>query len=227
MTVPVLTIDGPGGAGKGTVGQRLAIGIGWHYLDSGALYRIAAWMVEEQGHSADDIDKLAVAVQNMDIQCLPQSDRDCEILADGVNISRAIRSQTIGERASKLAPLGPIREALASVQARARRSPGLVADGRDMGTVVFPDAVLKIYLYADLEIRVQRRYKQLKDKGFDASLSALRRSIQERDERDSSRELSPMSAASDALVVDTTSLAIDVVVDQIRAQLDQRMGWGC
>ncbi len=222
--VPVVTIDGPGGAGKGTVGQQLAIDLEWHYLDSGALYRIVSWLVEARDYDADDIDGLVEGVKSMDIRCLPRSDRDCEILVDGTNISRVIRSQSIGDRASKLAPLSQIREALNAVQAKARREPGLIADGRDMGTVVFPDAIVKIYLHADLEIRVRRRYNQLKDKGFDASLSALRRSIEERDERDSSRELSPMAAASDAVMIDTSEMKIEAVVSQVRGLLEQRLG---
>lgn len=223
MSVPVLTIDGPGGAGKGTVAQHLAIDCNWHYLDSGALYRIVAWLVEERGFADDDVSALASAVKQMDIRWLPRRNSDCEIVVDGANINQAIRKQSIGDRASKLAPIAEIREALAMVQVQARRSPGLVADGRDMGTVVFPDAILKIYLQADLEIRVARRYKQLKDKGFDANLSALRNSMHERDERDKSRQLSPLSIASDALVVDTSDLDVETVVASIRAQLDDRL----
>jgi len=220
---PVLTIDGPGGAGKGTVGQRLAIDCNWHYLDSGALYRIVAWLVEERGFEAADIAGLCAAAARMEVECRPKQDGICEILVDGENISAVIRREKVSERASELAPIGEIRSVLADIQQRARKLPGLVADGRDMGTVVFPDAFLKVYLHADLEIRVQRRHKQLIDKGFDANVSALRQAMEERDQRDQTRSLSPLKAASDALVIDTSEIDVDLVVTRIQSVMNERL----
>ena len=210
MTVPVLTIDGPGGAGKGTVAQRVADSLGWHYLDSGAIYRILGYLAYRDGVEEADIEALLGLANNM----IPVF-KGGQVWLDGICIDEYIRTEEGGNRASRVAVIPQVRTALLDWQKRCARPPGLVADGRDMGTVVFPDASYKIYLTASAQERARRRFKQLKDKGFDANIRRLLDEIVQRDERDMNRDVSPLKPADDAVFLDTTSLDIDQVVDKV------------
>ncbi len=217
-SAPVLTLDGPSGSGKGTIASRVARTLGWHLLDSGALYRLVALGVARRGIDMADEETLAgyAAQMDVDFEVLPDSG---EVVAklDGEPVGNAIRTEQIGNDASKVAAMGAVREALLQRQRDFRQFPGLVADGRDMGTTVFPDAGLKIYLTASAEVRAERRYKQLKEKGISASLAGLLREITERDARDTERQSSPLKPAADAIVLDTSALDIDQVVEQVLA----------
>ncbi len=227
---PVLAIDGPGGSGKGTVGQLCAHHLGWHYLDSGALYRSLAWFSNFSGVQVDDEDAIITLVTGMDFVCHPRvadgvADT-AEIEINGHMVTGELRTEEIGEIASILAPRPAVRAALLSLQHRYRKPPGLVADGRDMGTVVFPDATVKIFLTASVEVRAERRYKQLKDKGFGVNLARLSKAIQERDARDSGRSVSPLVAASDAEILDTSNMGIEEVVSTILGFVKQELSSG-
>ncbi|MGD8796580.1 MAG: (d)CMP kinase [Thiohalophilus sp.] len=223
MTVPVLTLDGPSGSGKGTVASRVARVLGWHLLDSGALYRLVALGAARRGIDMQDEAALADYALNMDVDFEVQADSG-EVLAklDGEPVGNAIRTEQVGNDASKVAALGEVREALLQRQRDFRQPPGLVADGRDMGTTVFPDAGLKIYLTASAEVRAERRYKQLKDKGISASLAGLQQEIAERDARDTERQSSPLKPATDAIELDTSSLGIDEVVERVLEKCRER-----
>lgn len=223
MTVPVLTLDGPSGSGKGTVASRVARALGWHLLDSGALYRLVALGAARRNINMADEAALADYALNMDVDFEVQTDTG-EVLAklDGEPVGNAIRTEQVGNDASKVAALNGVREALLQRQRDFRQPPGLVADGRDMGTTVFPDAGLKIYLTASAEVRAERRYKQLKDKGISASLAGLRQEIAERDARDTERQSSPLKPATDAIELDTSSLGIDEVVERVLEQCRER-----
>jgi len=207
---PVVTIDGPSGTGKGTIAGLLARRLGWHCLDSGALYRVLGLAAQRRGLDLGEpvgLSGLASAM-NLDMQ-------GGRVLLDGEDVSDAIRTETAGDAASRVAAHGSVREQLLAWQRAAAKSPGLVADGRDMGTVVFPDAPLKIFLTASAEERAQRRYKQLKQKGLDVSLSELVTEIRGRDERDSNRSVAPLKAPAGALEVDTTSMSIGEVLGRV------------
>ncbi|MGD8408159.1 MAG: (d)CMP kinase [Thiohalophilus sp.] len=223
MTVPVLTLDGPSGSGKGTVASRVARVLGWHLLDSGALYRLVALGAARRGIDMQDEAALADYALSMDVDFEVQADSG-EVLAklDGEPVGNAIRTEQVGNDASKVAALGEVREALLQRQRDFRQPPGLVADGRDMGTTVFPDAGLKIYLTASAEVRAERRYKQLKDKGISASLAGLQQEIAERDARDTERQSSPLKPATDAIELDTSSLGIDEVVERVLEKCRER-----
>ncbi|MGD8577161.1 MAG: (d)CMP kinase [Thiohalophilus sp.] len=223
MTVPVLTLDGPSGSGKGTVASRVARVLGWHLLDSGALYRLVALGAARRGMDMQDETALADYALSMDVDFEVQADSG-EVLAklDGEPVGNAIRTEQVGNDASKVAALGEVREALLQRQRDFRQPPGLVADGRDMGTTVFPDAGLKIYLTASAEVRAERRYKQLKDKGISASLAGLQQEIAERDARDTERQSSPLKPATDAIELDTSSLGIDEVVERVLEKCRER-----
>lgn len=205
--IPVITIDGPTASGKGTVAQRVAQSLGWHVLDSGALYRLTALAVMKAEQNAGD--QAAVAVLARELDVVFEGER---ILLCGEEVSQQIRQEQVGNLASQVAAYEPVREALLARQRAFRRVPGLVADGRDMGTVVFPDAPLKIFLDADVEERALRRYKQLKEKGFSANLSDLLEDLRARDLRDRSREHAPLEAAVDAVIVDSSHSGIDETV---------------
>ena len=211
-SIPVLTLDGPSGSGKGTVGQLCAAKLGWHYLDSGAIYRGLSWLAQQRGVAIDDVSGLVKLADSMELVCHVQLNEVAQIEINGSVVTAQLRSEEMGEIASKIAPLAPVRAALLKMQRRCRTAPGLVADGRDMGTVVFPDALYKVFLTASVEIRAKRRFEQLKAKGFNANLARLLELIQARDVRDSSRATSPLTAAQDALMLDTSDLSIDEVV---------------
>lgn len=213
---PVITIDGPSGVGKGTVMLRLAAHLGWHTLDSGALYRVLACAAQLRQLTLDNESALAELALNLNVQFMPDSALgETRVLLDGVDVSHSIRTETMGKAASQVAVFPDVRAALLARQHAFRQVPGLIADGRDMGTVVFPDAPCKIFMTASAEERAQRRYKQLKEKGIDANIESLTAEIAQRDQRDSSRSAAPLKAAPDALVIDTTGISIEQVVAQI------------
>jgi len=212
---PVLALDGPSGAGKGTIGQICSLKFGWHYLDSGAIYRGLSWLANSQDIALDDVTSLVRLADNMTLVCHVCESDSAQIEINGHMVTEELRTDEAGQLASRIAPIPAVRAALLNMQRRCRKAPGLVADGRDMGTTVFPDAQYKVFLTANAEIRAQRRYDQLKAKGFDVNLARLLESIQARDVRDSSRDTSPLKPAEDALVLDTSELTIDEVVARI------------
>jgi len=214
-TVPVLALDGPSGSGKGTVGQICARELGWHYLDSGAIYRALAHLVRQTGVDAGQVAAVVRLAEQMDLECVPNPPESARIYVNGERADEQLRTEEAGRLASELAAVPAVREALLHTQRRQRRAPGLVADGRDMGTVVFPDAEWKIFLTASAEERAKRRYKQLKLKGFDVSLAPLFEAIQERDTRDAQRAVSPLKPADDAIVLDTSTMSINEVVSRV------------
>jgi CMP/dCMP kinase len=211
--IPVIAIDGPSASGKGTIAQRVARRLGFHYLDSGALYRLVALAALESDTGPEDESALARLAGTMDVRF--EGD---DIYLNQRVVTNAIRSEPVSARASRVATLPNVRRALLERQRAFRQPPGLVADGRDMGSVVFPDAVLKIYLTADAEERASRRYKQLIEKGMDANITTLLQDIRERDERDSVRVAAPLHQSNDATVLDTTGLTIDAAVEQVLAR---------
>ena len=214
--IPVLTIDGPSGSGKGTVAQRMAKELGWHYLDSGAIYRVLAQAALK--HQLNLTDELGIAklAQQLDVTLIVQDDA-LIVLLEGHDVSTQIRSEQAGNAASKVAALPQVRAALLQRQYAFRQAPGLVTDGRDMGTVVFPDAPYKIFLNASAEERAKRRHKQLKEKGIESNLAGLVAEISERDQRDRQRTVAPLRPADDAIELDSTSLGIDDVFHRVRA----------
>jgi len=207
---PVLAIDGPSGSGKGTVSQRLAAELGWAFLDSGAVYRALALLAREQGISPAEVDRLVEIAGKMQISFVPEENGVCSALVNGAEVSEALRTEEVAGLASQIAAEPKIRLALLEKQRQFQQPPGLVADGRDMGTTVFPSARLKIYLTASPEVRAERRYKQLKEKGFDVNLPRLLGEIRERDERDAGRKASPLKPADDAVI--TATLASPVII---------------
>ena len=216
--IPVLTIDGPSGSGKGTVAQLMAKDLGWHYLDSGALYRVLAKACTKHGIELSDETSVSTLAKNLDVVFLFKNG-ELEVLLEGQNVSTLIRSEQTGNAASKVAALPLVRSALLERQHHFRQLPGLVTDGRDMGTVVFPDAPYKIFLNASAEVRAQRRHKQLKEKGIRSNISVLIDEISERDERDRNRRVAPLRPATDAIQLDSTSLGIENVFERVRAIL--------
>lgn len=227
VEVPVITVDGPSGTGKGTLASYLAHWLGWHFLDSGALYRVLAFSVRQHAVNVDDEDAVAAHAPGLDLAFRHQGPgREVTVLLSGHDVTAAVRTEDCGVLASRLAALPRVRKALLERQRRFRKPPGLVADGRDMGTVVFPDAGVKIYLTASPTARAQRRYKQLKEKGFDVNLAQLSADIAERDTRDSQRAVSPLRPADDAAVIDTTNLTLADVVQRVSMLISQRLP-GC
>ena len=214
--VPIVTIDGPSGSGKGSICQMLANQLGWHLLDSGALYRIVGLAAQQKGVSFFDEASLAELAAHLDIEFRPSKDGEpTAVILEGNDISADVRSESSGELASKVAVHTPVRQALFELQHSFAKLPGLVADGRDMGTVIFPDAPIKFFLTASAEERANRRYKQLINKGESVNLAALLEDIRKRDERDMNRAVAPLVPAEDALVIDTTATAIGDVFDQV------------
>ncbi|MBL4571896.1 MAG: (d)CMP kinase [Gammaproteobacteria bacterium] len=211
--VPVIAIDGPSGSGKGTIASRIAETLGFSLLDSGALYRVLGIACHRHNTALSDSSAVASLARNLDIQFGLSGEGSVSL--DGEDVSLAIRTDLGSDMASKVGAIEAAREALFQRQLDFRVAPGLVADGRDMGTTVFPDAALKIFLTASLEARAERRYKQLIAKGIDAILPALLRDLKERDRRDSERTVSPLKPAEDAIVIDTTDLTIETVVKKV------------
>jgi cytidylate kinase len=218
--VPVLCIDGPSGSGKGTVSRRVAEALGWHLLDSGALYRIVALAGQRQGLDPQDVAGHAALAAALQVRFGVDDLGGERVLlgAEEADVTSAIRTEQAGQGASRVAAWPAVRQALLQRQRGFARSPGLVADGRDMGTVVFPRAGLKIFLTASPQERALRRYNQLKDKGSGANLAALSLEIAERDRRDSTRSVSPLVPAAEAIVIDSTHLGIEAVVEQVLAE---------
>ena len=211
---PVVTIDGPSGSGKGTVGRLLALKLGWHYLDSGALYRLVALAAMRRHLDLRDAAGLAAVAANLDVRFAPAAAGD-RVYLEGDDVSTELRTERAGDAASKVAAVPEVRTVLLTRQRDFAVAPGLVTDGRDMGTVVFPDALLKVVLTASAEARAMRRHKQLKEKGIDVSLPDLSWDIAQRDARDANRTVAPFKPAPDAQVIDSTSLAPEEVVAHI------------
>jgi len=211
-TIPVIAIDGPTASGKGTVAQQVARQLGFHYLDSGALYRLAALSALRRGIAMNDEHGLAKAAEHLHCHF-----DGAHIYLANEDVTNAIRAEEVGNTASKIAVLATVRHALFGLQLSFRKAPGLVADGRDMGTVIFPHAPLKVFLTASVEARAQRRYKQLIDKGFPASIDDLSRDLRERDARDMSRTSAPLKPAQGANHLDTSDMSADEAVKQVLA----------
>jgi cytidylate kinase len=208
--IPVITIDGPTASGKGTVAHQVAEKLGFHYLDSGALYRLTALMAIRRDTDLHDEHALAKLAEH-----LPCSFSGGEIMLANENVTNAIRAEAVGNMASKIAAMPPVRQALFALQLGFRKAPGLVADGRDMGTVIFPHAPLKVYLTASVQARAERRYKQLIDKGISANMEDLLSDLQARDDRDTHRAIAPLVAAEDACILDTSGLTANEATFQV------------
>lgn len=223
---PVICLDGPSGVGKGTICLAIARQLGWHILDSGSLYRITALQVSRRFPNDDvgsiNIHQLVDIAGNIPV-CYRCENDELSVYLNEENISQFIRSEAIGAIASKVAAIPEVRKALLDRQRAFLQPPGLIADGRDMGTVVFPNAELKIYLTATPEERAQRRYKQLKDKGIGVNLAALVEELRLRDERDMNRQTAPLKPASDAIIIDTTTLSIEQVTNEVMYWVNQRI----
>jgi cytidylate kinase len=226
LTSPIITIDGPSGSGKGTISRLVADRLGWRLLDSGALYRLVAHAGQQRGVGSYDEAGHADIAQNLDVQFGLGPHGGEQIWLGGAEVSRAIRTEQAGEGASRVAAMPAVRAALLERQWAFAGPPGLVADGRDMGTVVFPGAPLKIFLTASAEERARRRYNQLKDKGLGANLAALSLEIAERDRRDATRAVAPLRPADDAVIVDSTAMTIDAVVARVLELAAERLPAG-
>ncbi len=214
---PVLTLDGPAGSGKGTIAERVAQVLGWHILDSGALYRLVAVAAQKKNIDLQDTVNLSTLAQQLDAVFIPCEGGGITIYLEGEDVTSTIRTEECGRAASQVAAHTGVRKALLERQRAYLVAPGLVADGRDMGTVVFPDAETKIFLTASVEERAKRRFNQLNEKGVDVTLSGLIIDIEERDLRDMNRAEAPLIAASDAITIDTSELSIEAVVEQVLA----------
>ncbi|QYJ91856.1 (d)CMP kinase [Shewanella halotolerans] len=220
---PIVTIDGPSGAGKGTISQILASRLGWKLLDSGAIYRVLALAAIHHNVELDNEASLALLAAHLDVQFITANGNGIKVVLEGEDVSHAIRSQECSNAASKVAAFPRVREALLRRQRAFAEAPGLIADGRDMGTVVFPTTPAKLYLTASAEERAQRRYNQLQDKGFDVNIDRLLAEVVERDERDMNRPVAPLVPAEDALVIDTTGIGIDEVVELALAHIKEKL----
>lgn len=223
QTIPVVAIDGPSGVGKGTTASLVAERLGWHLLDSGALYRLLALAAMRRGVAADDEAALEAIAESLDVR-FESGDGAQHVFLEGEDVSRAIRMEDCGEMASRVAALPGARRGLLRRQKAFRKPPGLVADGRDMGTTIFPDAPVKVFLSASAAERARRRHKQLIEKGIDANLSELESAIAERDRRDAERKTSPLRPADDAVRIDTTDKSVPEVLDLVLSLIEERIG---
>lgn len=224
--ISVITIDGPGGSGKGTLARLLARELDWNILDSGAIYRLLALASQQKGISVKDEKGLTRLSQEMHIGFSMDDELNIQALLEDFDVSDAIRSEDIGNLASVVSAYAPVREALLQKQRDFRQQPGLVTDGRDMGTVIFPDATIKIFLLANAQERAERRYNQLKNKGIDVNLAQILDEIEERDRRDTERSVAPLKAAADSVTVDSTGLTIEQVFAEVLMIVRQRLKKG-
>tara|TARA_R110002124_G_scaffold68851_11_gene185962 strand:+ start:964 stop:1656 length:693 start_codon:yes stop_codon:yes gene_type:complete len=223
QAIPVITIDGPGGSGKGTIAGLLASRLGWNLLDSGALYRVLAFAAVNHGVSLTNAESLEMLAGHLDVQFVAGEDaREQHIILEGEEVTRALRTETVGAGASQVAAIPGVRAALLQRQRAFREAPGLVADGRDMGTVVFADAELKIYLTASAEERAGRRHRQLLEKGETANLASLLDEIVARDDRDMNRSIAPLRPADDAIQIDSTQMSIEEVLEMVHQEAQKR-----
>ncbi len=217
---PILTIDGPSGSGKGTIARAVADELGWHLLDSGALYRAVGYAAGMAGLDLSDAEAVTRCAQALKIRFRdPKDGGETRVIVNGHDATDELRTETAGAAASAIAAIPSVRQALVDLQLSFRMPPGLVADGRDMGTVIFPDARYKVFLTASASERAKRRYKQLKGKGLDVTLASLLHEIEARDARDASRAVAPLKPASDAVLVDTTGMSIEQVVTKVLSLL--------
>jgi cytidylate kinase len=221
--VPVITIDGPSGSGKGTIARRIASQLDFHFLDSGSLYRVVALASINRRVATDDVEALANLAATVPVQFAVGESGEAMVLLGGQDVSRELRLEEVGDCASRVAVHPAVREALLDRQRRWRQPPGLVADGRDMGTVVFANAGLKIYLTASAEIRAERRHKQLIEKGMSANIEGLLEDIRERDRRDTERAVSALKPATDAVIIDSSALTIEQVVTKVLDSAKDRL----
>ena len=219
QSIPVLTIDGPSGSGKGTISRAVAQRLGWHYLDSGAIYRAVGQAAAWEGLDLSDSDTIAACAARTEIQFITDGEGEPHVIVNGKDATRALRTESAGAAASAIAAHPSVRAALVDLQLKFRATPGLVADGRDMGTVIFPDAGYKVFLTASAAERAKRRYKQLKDKGVSVNLESLLHEIAARDERDAGRAVAPLKPASDAVILDSTGMPITEVIERVLAVL--------
>lgn len=225
MQASVITIDGPSGSGKGTVSRLLAQQLGWAILDSGAIYRVLALAALHHNIGAEDEEGLIPLAAHLDVQFVVEDpNENARIILEGEDVTHSIRNEEVGGVASQIASLPRVREALLRRQRAFKQAPGLVADGRDMGTVVFPSAEVKVYLTASAEERAERRYKELKEKGDDVTIARLLEVIKERDERDMNRSVAPLKPADDALILDSTVLDIQQVLDKVLEYSNSKLG---
>ncbi|HEY9143635.1 MAG TPA: (d)CMP kinase [Arenimonas sp.] len=221
--IPVLTIDGPSGSGKGTISRAVADRLGWHYLDSGAIYRAVGLAAAWENVDLSDPEAVAHCAARTEIRFETAESGELHVIVNGKDATRQLRMETAGAAASAIAAHPPVRAALVDLQHRFRRLPGLVADGRDMGTVIFPDAPYKVFLTASAEERAKRRHKQLKEKGVSVNLAGLLHEIAARDERDAGRAVAPLKPAEDAVIVDSTGTPITEVIERVLAVLPEKL----